>query len=483
MNKWQDIIIKDFFSFHSKLTVVYDPDNLLQDDLILIYLKEQGYVLIKFDDHINFRYVFETNYRQFWDNDEQTSFIILVYTQNTFKDIPYDLYTKGRKLNYQLSDIFPKLSYPIIKELDKTLLNKLYSIYLLYNGPELTDTQTIIYVLKNLFNLDLTTNIALESLIFWFLHYYYSSVLTNDNYISYLPDKIGNFLIDHLKKYNYSTFLPIEDIINSKSNFFNFIQEQWNLFLNTLDKSIIPFDDPTIKAFIISFFLEGLLIPIKSSNSFQRPEWVKYGIITKESFLKDKIDYYHDKILKSLPSDTESVDIWLQFATDWLQYIFLLNSNTLYVLNDTKELNTSIEEKFETWVLKNFVKIYNLAYLPKPKMVHHIIHYLSDRFSKQRSKIALIVLDGMSFFDWFLIKEFLTEKDSSIQIEQNAVFAWIPSITNISRQAIFSGLIPMEFAPTIMRTDKDDIHWKKFWQEQNQLNQRNTVFFYNFDMN
>ena len=98
-------------------------------------------------------------------------------------------------MNYQLSDIFPKLSYPIIKELDKTLLNKLYSIYLLYNGPELTDTQTIIYVLKNLFNLDLTTNIALESLIFCYINYYYSSLINNDNFINYLHNKKVNLLI------------------------------------------------------------------------------------------------------------------------------------------------------------------------------------------------------------------------------------------------------------------------------------------------
>jgi len=47
--------------------------------------------------------------------------------------------------------------------------------------------------------------------------------------------------------------------------------------------------------------------------------------------------------------------------------------------------------------------------------------------------------------------------------EENALFAWLPSITPISRQAAYSGKVPRYFAETLDRTDKDESGWRQFW--------------------
>jgi hypothetical protein len=54
---------------------------------------------------------------------------------------------------------------------------------------------------------------------------------------------------------------------------------------------------------------------------------------------------------------------------------------------------------------------------------------------------------------------------STIEIEEGACFAWLPSLTSVSRQTVFSGLKPREFASSIDTTSKEPSLWAKFWQE------------------
>src|SRR5690606_39991248 len=51
-------------------------------------------------------------------------------------------------------------------------------------------------------------------------------------------------------------------------------------------------------------------------------------------------------------------------------------------------------------------------------------------------------------------------------IDEHAIFSWIPTLTQIGRQAIFSGRIPMEFATSIEGTDREPVHWSNFWQDR-----------------
>ena len=78
-------------------------------------------------------------------------------------------------------------------------------------------------------------------------------------------------------------------------------------------------------------------------------------------------------------------------------------------------------------------------------------------------KVALIVMDGMSVDNWKVIKETMK---SRFNCEENLTFAWVPTMTSFSRQAIFSGEIPVHFGDTILSTNYDEKHWKKFWAER-----------------
>lgn len=59
----------------------------------------------------------------------------------------------------------------------------------------------------------------------------------------------------------------------------------------------------------------------------------------------------------------------------------------------------------------------------------------SDRF-------AIVVIDGMSLFDWRVIRESL----EGIPYEESAAFAMVPTVTSLSRQSLLSGKFPKDLA-------------------------------------
>lgn len=69
-----------------------------------------------------------------------------------------------------------------------------------------------------------------------------------------------------------------------------------------------------------------------------------------------------------------------------------------------------------------------------PKSVDKI---LANIKSNNKDKSALICFDCMGFAEWYLLQEFLSE--SGLSFKDSALFSLLPSITSISRSAIFNG--------------------------------------------
>ena len=98
-------------------------------------------------------------------------------------------------------------------------------------------------------------------------------------------------------------------------------------------------------------------------------------------------------------------------------------------------------------------------------MVHHIPRYLSMRRSTGEDKIALVVFDGMALDQWVQIREYLSARAPDLTADENGCFAWLPSLTSVSRQALFSGLRPREFQASIETTAQEPSLWNRFWLE------------------
>lgn len=104
-----------------------------------------------------------------------------------------------------------------------------------------------------------------------------------------------------------------------------------------------------------------------------------------------------------------------------------------YGLNiDTSEIN----RLFQNYVLKAFGTLSTKIDRGTPVLVSHAMEYIHE----QSEKFAIIVMDGMSEFDWSIISQSFAD----VGYEQAAVFAMIPSTTSISRQCLLSNKFPSQ---------------------------------------
>jgi len=108
MSSWRDAILNDFVPNVSKLTLVADPDCLLTEEKLALELRGRGFDLIEFNDPVEFRYAYESKYRSIWDRGEHTDLVVILRLQDAeLESLPYDLLQAGRKLSFNLGDLFP----------------------------------------------------------------------------------------------------------------------------------------------------------------------------------------------------------------------------------------------------------------------------------------------------------------------------------------------------------------------------------------
>lgn len=95
-----------------------------------------------------------------------------------------------------------------------------------------------------------------------------------------------------------------------------------------------------------------------------------------------------------------------------------------------------IDIYFERWVLKGGYK--GLSNIIRDDFLPAILPQIMTR--KRSEKLAIIVIDGMSMFDFYTIKPYLERYEFIF----DGCFAIIPTTTAISRQALLSGKFPVE---------------------------------------
>lgn len=121
-----------------------------------------------------------------------------------------------------------------------------------------------------------------------------------------------------------------------------------------------------------------------------------------------------------------------------------------------------INKQFYEWLVQKYDSYMTIVSRKSPTYVFKIPSVM-DYTTKFEQKKALIVIDGMSFAQWSIIQDNL-EKIFSIDVKP--VMACIPTVTSISRQSIFAGKSPKEFADTIETTNSEKSEWTAFWKSK-----------------
>ena len=154
MSSWRDQILREFTPNVARLTLVADPDGLLLEEGMLEGIRQRGFELIPFDDAIAFRYAYESKFRSRWDQGEQADLVVVLRCElNDLGSLPYDLLQAGRKLSFNLGDIFPNLSYPVVTALDRGDLDALYEAQNRHAPGQLGDNATKEFLLRHVFEI------------------------------------------------------------------------------------------------------------------------------------------------------------------------------------------------------------------------------------------------------------------------------------------------------------------------------------------
>ena len=81
-------------------------------------------------------------------------------------------------------------------------------------------------------------------------------------------------------------------------------------------------------------------------------------------------------------------------------------------------------------------------------------------------KVALIVVDGLALDQWIVLRDVLASQRPQYRFHEDVVFAWVPTITSVSRQSIFAGTPPLFFPSSILTTHREKSLWTRFWMDQ-----------------
>ena len=491
MSSWRDQILEAFTPHVARLTLVSDPDGLLLEESILDGVRERGFELIPFKDHIAFRYAYESRFRVRWDRGEQTDLDVVLHSQESdITKLPFDLLQAGRKLSFSLGDIFPNLSYPVVATLDRGDLDALYEAQNRYTPGPLGDNATKEFILRHVFEIAPELVKQPSDLLRVLLRRHYRG--------QRIPAGIDKRFIQLLRENSAFDDWPLETLVTDREAFFAFLQERWTVFLDRFAAEVrgaeckvreppgngysgshhaprpphfLPFDHHDIRVYIDNLFVEGLLhaVPHEHADILSKT-WVGIGIRTTPTEDKSRrLDKLIDSLEASIPSRDAKHTDWFFFARRWAEAILLANDQDTALPEPTgrriKNLQAVVDAAFTAWIFKRYAGLVNLPPVP-PAMLHHIPRFLARQMEEDRTvKIALVVMDGLALDQWLVVREALASREPGLRFREQAVFAWIPSLTTVSRQAIFAGKAPAFFPNSIHTTDKEPAFWAQFWAD------------------
>lgn len=489
---WREPILRHFMpqiASASRLTIVADPDRLLSEQTVLEAIRERGFELVVFDDSIAFRYAYESRYRRYWDQGRQTSLVILLRAErDNVGSLPFDVLTLARRdhrvLRFSLAEIFPRLSPGVVAELDRREFDRLYQAVESANPSSMGERMTKDFILRHVYSFVPELIRHPEDLVRLLLRRHYRD--------RQLPPTLDARMVERLEETNRFSGWPLQRIVADRQAFFAFLEERWPLFvrrqvnktrmqvrepaavynLTIPGPTELPFEHEDVRVYMDNLFIEGHLAPTDVvPKTAVAGTWLEWGVAgNAEDDVRVRFQKLSESLAKAVPDEHAGYRAWVEFAPQWFEWAALhaeVDPESA-AAPGIEQLWSSVDARFTEWMLRHFGSLHNLAYLPNPAMVHHIIRYIAHRAeaATDHRRTALLILDGLSGTQWVPLRESLRRLGRGVSIHESAVFAWVPTITPVSRQSIFAADAPLYFAQSIGSTAKDEHHWRRFWDDR-----------------
>lgn len=484
MSRLQEAILERFLPGVAGLHLALDPDGLLLDEGVLTALRKKGFELLEWEDPVSFRYDYESRFREVRDRGEDPGREPVLRYAGDPELLPWDILQASRSLHFGLADFFPNLSTSVVAAIDRRNLDTLYEAQQAYPPPRSGEEGTKEYIVRHVFQVapeQVRTDADLVMLL-----------LRLHRRPDRMPEVLEDWLIRVLERSEVFSDWPLDRLVRDRDQFRTFLQERWEWYIrqetegprNLAAQRLpsytrvpgpvpLPFGHHDVRPYLESLFLEGGLRPVRVKADDPVEPWERIGVqVDRGADLREHFAALLRKGEQSLPAAGARHEEWLQFAYLWARLCVLVHGEERTVLGSQDQeayaqLRTRVDRAFADWMQTGYGTIHNLS--RPPAMVHHIPRFLARRLRESGRRVALVVVDGMALNQWLLIREVLQGQIPGLRLQEEALFAWVPTVTSVSRQAIFSGRTPDRFAPSIFGTNQEEKLWKGFWAGESVL--------------
>ncbi len=481
MSDWQDRILSEFTPGLARLTLVADPDGLMMEEGMLAAVRERGFELIPFEDSIAFRYAYESRFRIGSDQGGSPNLVVVLRSKH-LDSLPSDLLRSGRRLSFSVGELFPNLSQSVLSALSAVDLDALDDALRRHApGVRLGDNGTKEFVLRHVFRIAPELIVTPVDLLRVLLRRHFTATK--------IAPLFDTRLIQIIRRRSGLADWPLEAIVPDRGAFLAFLQERWPIFLdhcaarqpsdgyNPVASMAyrgpvdLPFEHDDIRVYMDNLFLEGHLQAVEHRCAASlSTTWLGVGIrVDAPADRARRLDGLLEAASRVIPNEDARHDDWFRFAATWAELNALrLDPEGLAQATDLtryEALQAQVDDAFAVWVKKRYAGLANLPPVP-PVMLHHIPRLLArDLHDGKGNKAALLLIDGLSLDQWIAVREELSGW-GRYRFHESAVFAWIPTVTSVSRQSAFAGRAPYYFPRSIHGTSREPLLWRRFWSDE-----------------
>ena len=251
--------------------------------------------------------------------------------------------------------------------------------------------------------------------------------------------------------------------------------EKKYLFISTEDFS--PLDDIAAEADIMRFSIARFfpryrwsqlndLSLVNLNTVYTSPELVNIVTLKTITGVSDGIENHNQSETDSLILEwtNHSVKPVFNKPTEWIIKTAELLLSALEQ-DCWEEMQTGIDEvnnQFQKFLKEKYINIVtSTCSSAAPRIVSHVLPFISKQYS---SKSALIVVDGMNYWQSIVLGREI-EHCCNVKPKYDCIYSWLPSVTELSRQAIFRGAKPVDTYPQNPQYEKR--LWDEFWKKKN----------------
>ena len=419
MQSWYEPLIGKIEQTYSDLVIVADGDSLGQDAAVRRALEE------RFALH---DYRGELPLRAFLDEKDTWQRAVIFKPANA-DYIPFDVENSACTVTWWLREVFPGLDFAVLKEFPARHYQKIYESYNAVRGSlgEAGAAETLHLICQWLFGINLAGVDNLTGAVALLAAFYREE--------GDLPPALRDYL--ESKKLE----LP-KAIWANRDNFYRWLSEQWEVYLAAMvgaeSPAVVDFAKPHLRELVAGLFMEGHLEPCRHPEyeSFAQllaaNPWLQVGLVMEKSPpVAEECRLLLERIKRMLSADFAN---WPELAALWGRCNYFKDLEEV-VLTEYDQVDAEMGQIFEIYINNHYDQLFYRSYRDHPATVDQVMRFLGSRPGVRK---ALLCLDGMGFQEWFCIREHLTGKGLT-NFREGAVFALLPTITSVSRRALFCG--------------------------------------------